>query len=161
MGKERSLNCNYTVEVLEKVIKLMVSLCEVPDKLTKSPLAMITHQSKRTGILGNYCQILLPICQKVKLTADQFQVRRGLLKNLSDASNEYTDLKPRDLCDVVHSVCNLQSVSDSSEQTKWLEKELRVLAKRAAFCLGDMNPGSREMVRDSFAMVDFYDAELV
>jgi len=52
-------------------------------------------------------------------------------------------------------------VSDSSEQTKWLEKELRVLAKRAAFCLGDMNQGSREIVRDSFAMVDFYDAELV
>jgi hypothetical protein len=38
---------------------------------------------------------------------------------------------------------------------------MRVLAKRAAFCLGDMNPISKEIVRDSFAMVDFYDAELV
>ena len=83
------------------------------------------------------------------------------MKNLSDASNEYSDLKPRDLCDVVHSVCNLQTMSSTAEQTKWLEKELRVLAKRAAFCLGDMNPISKEIVRDSFAMVDFYDAELV
>ncbi len=88
-------------------------------------------------------------------------MRRTLLKNLSDASNEYSDLKPRDLCDVVHSFCNLQSVSDGLEQNKWLEKEMRVLAKRAAFCLGDMNPASKEIVRDSFAMVDFYDAELV
>lgn len=55
----------------------------------------------------------------------------------------------------------MQSISDSFEQNKWLEKELRVLAKRAAFCLGDMNPTSREIVRDSFAMIDFYDAELV
>ena len=65
-----------------------------------------------------------------------------MIKNLSAASNEYLDLKPRDLCDVVHSVCNLQMVSDSSENSKWLEKELRVLAKRAAFSLGDMNKGS-------------------
>ena len=36
-----------------------------------------------------------------------------------------------------------------------------MLAKRAAFCLGDMNKSSQEVVRDSFAMIDFYDAELV
>jgi len=68
------------------------------------------------------------------------------------------ELKPRDLCDVVKSVCNLQ-LHNSAE--KWIEKELRVLAKRSAFMLGEMDPRSKEVIRDSFAMVDFYDTDLV
>lgn len=75
-------------------------------------------------------------------------------------SDEYIDLRPRDLCDVVRSVCNLQ-LCNLNESNKWMLKELRVLAKRAAFCLGDMDTKSSESVRDSFAMVDFYDADLV
>lgn len=71
----------------------------------------------------------------------------------------YMDLKPRDLCDVVRCVCNLYMFNGAEH--KWLEKELRVLAKRGAFMLGDMDMRSRESIRDSFAMVDFYDADLV
>ena len=44
---------------------------------------------------------------------------------------------------------------------KWIEKELRILAKRSALMMGDMHLRSREVVRDSFAMIDFYDADLV
>lgn len=79
---------------------------------------------------------------------------------MSKESDGYLDLRPRDLCDVVRSVCNL-SLCNLSESNKWMQKELRLLAKRAAFAMGDMDRKSQESIRDSFAMVDFYDADLV
>ncbi len=68
------------------------------------------------------------------------------------------DLKPRDLCDVVRAVCNLHLCNP---EDKSLEKELRILAKRSGFMLGDMDQRSKEVIRDSFAMIDFYDVDLV
>ena len=51
-------------------------------------------------------------------------------------------MKPRDLCDVVHSLCNLAVGSGGAENEKWMDKELRLVAKRASLCLGDMNKNS-------------------
>lgn len=42
-----------------------------------------------------------------------------------------------------------------------LDADLRLLAKRSALALGNMNFKSREVIRDSFASIDFYDADLV
>ncbi len=47
------------------------------------------------------------------------------------------------------------------QNQKWVEKELRVLAKQSAVAMGGMNQKSREVVRDCFALIDFYDADLV
>lgn len=82
------------------------------------------------------------------------------------------ELAPRDLCDTIHALCNLgelngwgqpnsQSGAPNPVSNKWIEKELRILAKRAAFMLPQMDGRQRCQVRDSFASVDFYDADLV
>ena len=47
------------------------------------------------------------------------------------------------------------------EPPKWVEVELRNLAKQAAVAMGGMSQMSRIRVRDSFAMIDFYDVDLV
>lgn len=70
----------------------------------------------------------------------------------------YTALKARDLCDVVRACSNFQLCNP---EQKWIEKELRALAKRSSFAMGEMDLKMRESIRDSFAIVDFYDADLV
>ena len=47
------------------------------------------------------------------------------------------------------------------QNQKWVEKELRLLAKQSAVAMGGMNQKSREVVRDCFALIDFYDTDLV
>jgi hypothetical protein len=118
----------------------------------------IKNKNKRQSMLGNYSQTLLPICFKSEFSEDQLTIRKSLIKLMSQQSEIYTDLKPRDLCDVVRSLTNLQLHNPTE---KWIEKELRVLAKRSAFVMGDMDFKMRASVRDSFSMVDFYDADLV
>ena len=77
-----------------------------------SPLNMITNRSKRVGVLGNYCQILLPVCNPIKkkqkqlghLSLDEFELRKSLINGLADSSDYYVDLKGRDLSDVVKAI---------------------------------------------------------
>ena len=134
---------------------------------------MITNRFKRTGILGNYSQILLSVCalQKdfkqsklyVPYNEEQFSLRKKLIDALQMSSNDYLDLKGRDLCDVVKSVVNIKVMTLYSPQLsqKWTDRQLRVLAKRSALALGSMSPKSRQVVMEAFEKVDFYDNDLV
>ena len=66
------------------------------------------------------------------------------------SSNDYLDLKGRDLCDVVKAVVNLKLMTLHAPQLsyKFSERQLRVLAKRSALAMGSMNPKSREIVME-------------
>ena len=79
------------------------------------------------------------------------------------SSNDYLDLKGRDLCDVVKSVVNIKVMTLYSPQLsqKWTDRQLRVLAKRSALSLGSMSSKSRLVVMEAFEKVDFYDNDLV
>ena len=90
-------------------------------------------------------------------------MRKKLIEELQMASNDYLDLKGRDLCDVVKSVVNVKMMTLHSPQLsqKWAERQLRVLAKRSALSIGSMSPKSRQVVMEAFEKVDFYDNALV
>lgn len=77
------------------------------------------------------------------------------------ASNDYLDLKGRDLCDVVKAVVNICLMTLHEPNHSFSEKQLRVLAKRSALALGSMSHRSREIIMETFAKVDFYDNDLV
>jgi len=138
-----------------------------------SPLNLVTNKEKRAGVLGNYCQTLLAVCAlrkdfrhsrlNVPLTDDEFQLRKQLIEELQQASNDYLDLKGRDLCDAVKAVVNVSLMTMHEPQLgqNFCERQLRVLAKRTALALGSMKPRSREVVTEAFAKVDFYDNDLV
>ncbi len=101
--------------------------------------------------------------QYVPYTEEQFQLRKQLVEALQQSSNDYLDLKGRDLSDVVKSVVNLRLMTMNAPELSYnfTEKQLRVLAKRTALALGSMNQRSREIVTETFAKVDFYDNDLV
>lgn len=66
LGKERDNKPDkfFGISML-KVGTLLLNLGEITDKKKRmAPLDHITHRYKKQGILGNYCQILLPICFK-------------------------------------------------------------------------------------------------
>lgn len=67
---------------------------------------------------------------------------------MRQSSNDYLDLKGRDLCDVVKAIVNisLMTLHDHQHAHPFLEKQLRVLAKRTALALGSMKPRTREIV---------------
>ena len=71
-------------------------------------------------------------------TEEEFMLRRKLIEELQQASNDYLDLKGRDLCDVVKTVVNVQLMTMYSPQLSksFTDKQLRVLAKRTALALG-------------------------
>lgn len=149
-----------------KVGTLLLNLGEPDRKMKRSRLDLITNRWKKQAIMGNYCQALLPVCFKASFDEEQLLMRKNLIKTLKDHSNEYLELKSRDLCDPVRAVCNLylhnyKVSATGTVQNKWLEKELRLLAKRSAFMMSEMDLKQRVSIRDSFAMVDFYDADLV
>ena len=109
-------------------------------------------------------------------TDDEIEVRKTLIRRLRQGSDNYAELKGRDLCEMVVALVNFklsiektlpQQPSPSSslhsppEETKFIDKELRILAKRCALNMGKMQNRTKEIVRDSFAKVDFYDKDLV
>ena len=83
-----------------------------------SPINLVTNRFKRAGVLGNYVQILMSICALrkdfkdsrlyVPYSDEQFMLRKSLIEALQQESNDYLDLKGRDLCDVVKAVVNLR-----------------------------------------------------
>ena len=113
-----------------------------------SPLNLVTNKDKRAGVLGNYVQILQSVCALRKdfsegrlylpYNEEEFMLRRKLIEELQQASNDYLDLKGRDLCDVVKTVVNVRLMTMYSPQlsSSFTEKQLRVLAKRTALALG-------------------------
>ena len=117
---------------MTKVIKILLTL------ENNKAFMQMTNKGKRSSILGNYCQVLLPACYKAQFDEAELQQRKSIIKFVSKQSDTYIDLRPRDLCDVVRAVCNLL-LCNLNENNKWMLKELRVLAKRAAFLLGDMD----------------------
>ena len=138
-----------------------------------APIDLVTNKNKRAGVLGNYVQILLSICALrkdfkdsklyVPYNMEQFTIRQKLIDALRIASNDYVDLKGRDLCDAVKIIVNVRLMMLHSPQVSYnfTEKQLRVLAKRTALAMGSMSQRSRQEVTDSFAKVDFYDNDLV
>ena len=138
-----------------------------------APIDLVTNKYKRAGVLGNYVQILLSVCSLhkdfkdsklyVPYNMEQFTIRQKLIDALRVASNDYVDLKGRDLCDVVKIIVNVRLMMLHSPQVSYnfTEKQLRVLAKRTALAMGSMSQRSRQEVTDSFAKVDFYDNDLV
>ena len=138
-----------------------------------SPLNLVSNRYKRVGVLGNYVQIVMSVCALrkdfkdsrlyVPYTEEQFIIRKKLIEALQLASNDYLDLKGRDLCDVVKAVVNTRMMTLHLPQMSYgfTERQLRVLAKRTALALGSMSQRSREIVMESFSKVDFYDNDLV
>ena len=53
------------------------------------------------------------------------------------------------------------TLHDPELYRSFLERQLRVLAKRTALSLGSMKQRSRESITEAFAKVDFYDNDLV
>lgn len=85
--------------------------------LSKSNLESVRNSYKRVGVLSNYCQILLPLCTtrvlekqlgRIKFSQEVFDQNKRLIQELKDHTNDFEELKPRDLCDVAHAVCNLR-----------------------------------------------------
>ena len=132
---------------------------------------MISNSVKKLGVCGNFSQVLVTICNPIKkkdktfepLSHEEFELRRKLLKALRENTDEYSELKPRDLCDVTKAVVmlSLQTGQINDQAGKFCEKQLRVLAKRCALAMGAMSQRSRETVLLSFGKIDFYDNDLV
>ena len=144
---------------MHSVCQLLESLSDVPTKEKKNQFDYLKNPQKRQAVLGNYCQILLQVCFKhPSYSPEMLSIRRTLFRHLIAHSNELAEVAPRDLCDVVSALAKLKQCNPSE---KWIEKHLRLAAKRSAFCLGKMSLRSKESIKDNFAKVDFYDADLV
>ena len=106
-----------------------------------SSINMITNVDKRLGVLGNFSSILAAATglqtQKnegiIQMSEESFKLRQKLVLLLQSHSADYTDLKGRDLCDVVRTIVNLKKLNQNSEEAqKFCDKHLRILAKRSA-----------------------------
>ena len=135
-----------------------------------APLNMFSNAEKRIGVLGNFATIIAASCTihksrkwgVIEMSQASYEMRRDALKHLSANSNEYMDLKGRDLCDVVRSVANLKmSTASNADAQSFCDKQLRILAKRCALSFGRMPRRSREKVAEYYSRVDFYDNDLV
>ena len=86
----------------------------------------------------------------IPYSEEQFSLRKKLIENLQDASDDYRALKGRDLCDVVKSIVNVRMMMLYSPElsASFTDRQLRVLAKRVALSLGTMSPKSREIVAE-------------
>lgn len=96
---------------------------------------MVTNKDKRGGVLGNYAQILLSVCALRKdfrqdngfflpYSEAEYELRRQLIRELRLSSDDYLDLKGRDLCDVVKAVVNvrLMTLHDPQLSYSFLDK---------------------------------------
>ena len=104
----------------------------------------------------------MPNREYVQLSEADFELHKTLITNLAENSDHYLDLRARDICDVVKALVLLKLQCQRYEQgQKFCDKQLRVLAKRSALMMGNMNQKSRESIVDSFSKIDFYDNDLV
>ena len=55
----------------------------------------------------------------------------------------------------------MKKLQNNEEAKKYLDKELRILAKQTALRLNSMSNRSRDIVFESFQKIDFYDVDLV
>jgi hypothetical protein len=69
-----------------------------------------------------------------------------LRKNTED----FDEIKPRDLVDLTLAVSNLTISSKDEKIRVFCDKQLKVLAKRCALKMGKMNKKSQEVVREAF-----------
>jgi hypothetical protein len=86
-------------------------------------------------------------------------MRIKLITGLKVATDEYAEIKPRDLADLVHGISNFYIASDDKTKT-FCKKQLKILAKRSALKMPKMSQKSREVVREAYSVIDLYDPDL-
>lgn len=133
------------------------------------PSLKIKDTRKLSGICSNLVQILysmqnMQFVENLALYKDIVRV----LKKISGEFNLY--LSSRDVAELVEALVRLKfkinpnNDTDDKDKDKDkvinFEKELRLLAKKSALELGNMNPKSRAMVVTNFEKIDFYDKDL-
>jgi hypothetical protein len=112
-------------------------------------------------VLANYCIILHNICPRHEIySGEVLELRKSLFMGLRKASEDYSLIAPRDLCDLVSCLTKIKYYI-RSDTPKWVDTELRSLSKQSAVAMGGMSEKGRTRVRDSFSMIDFYDVDLV
>lgn len=102
-----------------------------------------------------------------KFSFEEFDERKALFEALKQESKNYSEIKARDCCDLASALVNLhQSLpvegfeNKRNEQFNFVNRELKNLAVLCAKQMKIMQPKSREIVRDVFAKIDFYEPTL-